>query len=573
MNSELKDQTSENRLQKLFEQRKAILKLTPQAALDRILSFPQPAALVHSFPEEDLHMLIQDIGLDDCLPILSLASARQWQYILDVEGWRKDHPDLKGMTEWMQRFLAANPDGFIRWFLTDATQMVEWYLNQSISVRIREHDEDFSDLGDDFFTKDDVFYISIHHDDDDADFSGPLRREFVESFLDHLAAYDHESYQKVLFEAMAVIPAETEEENYRLRNVRLAEKGLLPYEEAVGVYQPLKAEAFFAQRPKYLSKTPDPEALWLAPMVHGQEISNDSLFGRALAQVSSNAICHLQAEFAGLCNQVIVADRIKISGRNELSQVVKKVSGYLGIGLERLTIETCGADVARSAAIIERFALSAVFRVGFGLALKLKWRAESWRSESWMHRSGLGLTFWDEKWLGVLGGLFLPKPQFFDGFSSGQLYREFSTLADLNQTEAVLTQVIEIDALLDKMPIEADSLARFEFLTYKNLLLTLWARHCLGLKPGLEPLPIEVFKPFFSGLWQGKTPPYQIRSVGKSSFLNWLSQYASLSESQLTDRIGGVADALFQEMETEYGHVSPEALDPRYTPLFLFKTG
>lgn len=570
MNSELKHHASENRLQKLFEQRKAILKLLPQDALDRILSFPQPAALVHSFPEEELHMLIQDIGPDDCLPILSLASARQWEYIMDIEGWSKDRPDLKGMTEWMHRFLEANPDGFIRWFLTDATQMVEWYLHQSITVKIREHDEDFSDLGEDFFTRDDVFYIRIH-DDETADFSGPPRREFLESLLNHLAARDHEIYQKVLFEAMAVIPAETEEENYRLRNVRLAEKGLLPYEEAVGVYQPLKAESFFAQPPKHIPKTPDPEALWLAPMVHGQEISSDSLFGRALAQVSSNALCYLQAEFAGLCNQVIVADRIQISGRNDLSRVVKKVSGYLSIGLERLTMETSGADVARSAAMIERFALAAVFRVGFGMVLELKWRAESWRKRSWMHRSGLGMNFWDEKWLGVLGGLLLPRPQFFNDFAASQLYREFLTLADLNQTESILTQVIEIDALLDQMGIEADALARFEFLTYKNLLLTLWARNCLGLKSELEPLAIETFKPFFSGLWEEKTPTCQLRPVAKSSFLDWISQYAGPHEGQLSDPVISVVDGLFHEMETEYGGVSPDALDSRYAALFLLK--
>ena len=41
--------------------------------------------------------------------------------------------------------------------------------------------------------------------------------------------------------ASVVIPAEAEEEAFRQRNVRLAEKGLLPFEEAVGIYQPLPA--------------------------------------------------------------------------------------------------------------------------------------------------------------------------------------------------------------------------------------------------------------------------------------------------------------------------------------------
>jgi len=41
----------------------------------------------------------------------------------------------------------------------------------------------------------------------------------------------------VLLEATHVIPAETEEEELRWRNVRLAEKGFLAFDEAIGIYQ------------------------------------------------------------------------------------------------------------------------------------------------------------------------------------------------------------------------------------------------------------------------------------------------------------------------------------------------
>ena len=58
-------------------------------ALDLILESPTPARLVQSLAEEDLFWLVRDIGPEDALPVLSLASNDQWQYLLDLELWKK----------------------------------------------------------------------------------------------------------------------------------------------------------------------------------------------------------------------------------------------------------------------------------------------------------------------------------------------------------------------------------------------------------------------------------------------------------------------------------------------------
>ena len=61
--------TLEKTVRHLAETRKQIATLPAEKAIDRILSAPEPAALVHSFPEQDLHLLIHDIGIVDALPI------------------------------------------------------------------------------------------------------------------------------------------------------------------------------------------------------------------------------------------------------------------------------------------------------------------------------------------------------------------------------------------------------------------------------------------------------------------------------------------------------------------------
>ena len=51
------------------------------------------------------------------------------------------------------------------------------------------------------------------------------RRGFFYSLLARLADRDHQAYQRLLLEASSILPAEVEEEVYRMRNVRMAEKG------------------------------------------------------------------------------------------------------------------------------------------------------------------------------------------------------------------------------------------------------------------------------------------------------------------------------------------------------------
>jgi hypothetical protein len=101
------------RVLQLQEKRRNILRLPPEKALDRILSDPQPAALVHSFPEQDFYLLVNEIGPQDSLPLLSLATNKQWEHIADLETWQKDRIDLKMVTRWLSLLLEADSKRFI----------------------------------------------------------------------------------------------------------------------------------------------------------------------------------------------------------------------------------------------------------------------------------------------------------------------------------------------------------------------------------------------------------------------------------------------------------------------------
>jgi hypothetical protein len=109
MTEEAKNKQLVERIKNLKNKRDELIALEPGKALNRILDDPRAVELVHSFPEQDLYLLVHDIGPESALSILSLASNRQWEHIVDLEVWQKDRLDNNSATRWMYLLLQADP--------------------------------------------------------------------------------------------------------------------------------------------------------------------------------------------------------------------------------------------------------------------------------------------------------------------------------------------------------------------------------------------------------------------------------------------------------------------------------
>ena len=572
--------TPADRIRQLTETRQQVLALPAEKALQAILEYPQPAALVHSFPEEDLHFLIHDIGLENALPLLSLASNRQWEYMVDMETWDRDRLNFQTTTAWLQLLLAADADRLVKWCYEEKLDWIEVVLFRNIELRIRESDQSPSDLGEGFFTDDDTFYVRFV----DYPVATPqeeafkrLRNEMLGQLLRRLSRFDHPRYQGLLMEAAGVIPDEIEEELFRMRNVRLGEKGFLPFDEAIGVYQPLQPEELAARGKKILRPEPTDDRHLPVPQISVTFLEGDTLFVRALKQIRAPHILEqLQAETAGLCNRVIAADRAVIRGRDQLQTIVSKVGGYLSIGLERLLAGTRQDREKKAAEAIQRHMLIDIFRTGFASALQLKWRADRWYRESWCRASGIDLTFWGERWLGQLGGLLIDKPKFYDPDRAGSNYRDFAAMEEIESTGLGLAQVTVLDGLFGKLNLELAPTSAQRAIDYKNLLLTQWARASLKMPP-VEPgtsdpaIPVKRFNPFYETLWRSQEEHRRIADERKTEFLQWIAKQSGLSTTELADRLGWIFEALFDEIEQELAWVRAGNLDPRHVHLFLLK--
>ncbi|MBI5591410.1 MAG: hypothetical protein HY881_13110 [Deltaproteobacteria bacterium] len=567
----------------LGELRRMALSLSAEKAMDVILNARQPAALVHSIPETDLFFLVQDIGPEDSLPLLGLASNAQWDFMLDMATWKGDRIEIRSLTRWLNLRFLADPDRFLRWFQNEETEFIEWYLFRNIQIRVLEPDEEPADIPDAFMTIDNMVYfrflpesvdMAFSKDETDASDTDEERYTFITRFLEKLYSEDPIQYQNVMLETRTILPTETEEEAWRIRNIRMAEKGFLPFDEAIGVYQPLKPEAI----PKrIISKKRSQESHLPVPSYASGLLDADNLFVRSLKALEQDRILpEIQAELASLINQLVVADQKQVASKADIEEVVKKAVGYLSIGLERLSAKPL--DVVRSASLIRSRLLSGIFRVGYGAALELKWQAQGWVKQSWFMAEKLPLGFWGEAWLGVLGGLLIKKPLFFDNYQTGVLYREFRSLEDIQATQILFDQIVRFDQILgamtDDQTLFLQSVPSRQNLSYKNLILTRWAQCHIGLAPESVPIPMDSFILFFRELFgkRGKpesAKPGRIKKAMKSSFLRWLSEKTGWTSSELTERSGPEMERLFAELEADLGAVSEADLNPRYIQLFL----
>jgi hypothetical protein len=562
----------EKKIAALHAKKREVLGLPPQKALDTILAAEHPAALVHAFTEQDFHLLMHDIGVDDARPLLALAKDRQLEYIVDTEIWSGDQIDFLETIRWLETLYRADPDRTIRWLMTEKLEFLELFLFWNIQVIIREHDQDSGALPESYFSYDDTVYINIpdypHPEGPDAD-DEKLRKQLVRDLLNRMAATDYPLYRNIVLEAARVIPAESTEEEYRLRNVRLAEKGFLPWAEAIGIYQPITADQLFRQRPKLSASDKGPGRLPV-PLLSSAYLDTDTLFGRALQTVADpEVVMQLQAEFATMCNQIIVADKEPIREKPQLAQKVKKACATISLGLEHLLADTDENVFARAGALISKYRLAEIFRVGYGLGLNLKWQARKWQADSWANRSGLPLNFWGEAWLGVLGGLLLEHPRYYDNYAKGVLYRDFESLVEVEGTRSVLAAIMAFDDLLAAMNIDLQPLDTYGYVGHYSLVLTLWARHLLDLSGSVAPLTIDQIRQFFDQLWDQKQRPYKITNSRKEAFLAWIADTAGRSEHDVSTVLAPSFESLFNTLEEEYANVAPQALELKYVQGFF----
>ena len=524
--------------------------------MGRILECDNPQEVVQDLPHEDFFWLVKKIGEDDCLPLLELGSVDQWQYLLDLEIWRKDRLDVLHTSQWMKRLKQADSRRLVRWLFSDGQSLAYYHLFRCVEVVVKAEDEAF-EVPTGFFSLDGIFYIKV---------IDPEHREFLEELIRVMAREDYDRYQALVLGLANVLPAELEEEMYRVRNVRLGEHGFLPFEEAVSIYAPLDPETLnIEKRPQLSDVSSDDEIHDIIPVSPLYHAGEKTMLTEATSRITDPLLLDkIRLEFAGLCNQILSADNLLVNEFDVLIRTCRKAAGYVNLALERI----CGRDVYKAQHLLKSQSLVSLFRVGFGLAIKLKWESERWLEGSWFNGLGLDTEFWGEAWGGILAGLVGRRPRRYVGLHEGEEYRDFEWFSELGESLEVLRRLMVLDSLLERLAehyqINVDTI-QSSGQTFRQFLFNLWAHLLLNLEPSFSRISLKQTRSFFKLLRTGEsTSPYQMPGF-KEKFVNDFMAYAADSDPEAASILRDTLSMIWQEFLEEYERVSLRDLDRRYS--------
>jgi hypothetical protein len=478
-----------------------ILKLRGKERMEAILSSDHPQEIFQSLPEEEAYFTIKEIGEEDALPILTLMSPEQCQYLLDLELWKGYQIQTMKIERWLPLLLSCDEGTIDRWLRNLDFETLLLILKKTIRLHLKENEESTLPQtgGDGYFTLDGIYYIEV--------LSSSLHDQ-IEKLLRILAASDLNLYWKVLYQVNEEIEAELEERTLHFREARLEERGFPPMEEALSLYQylnPDRLKKMLEQReihlPEILEKVSPPSF----PMILRDQNMFFSLCLRDLEE--GPLVDRLKMELTYMANQVMVADQPERIDISTIHGSLRKVGGYLSIGLEVLS----EGNPHRAREYIEQLPLKFIFQVGFGASLELKWRAEKVWQNAPFSGKGIPLCFLGSPWEEAIEGLLKKRPLFYDQVEMG--YREFRSLEEIRSLHRDLDRIELVGKVLS-------SVAPFSYsdgLLWKTVLLKAYFHDELKLSSQDMPNALGETIPLLN-----KLRPEEVDI--RDSFKRWLLQ-------------------------------------------------
>lgn len=535
--------------------------LSGSEIINRIVDAANPRALVQGMAQGDFYWLVKKVGEDDCLPILEYASEEQWQYLLDMELWSRDRLDLDQTATWLSRLQMADPQRLAKWLLSEGQANAYYFLYRSVQVEIQQ-DEEPKDFSDGFFTLDGTYYIRALN---------PEKRPLIEDLLRFLAKENLIAYQSLLLGLAGVLPAEAEEQLFRMKSVRLEEHGFLPFEEAISIYSPLDpgildaGEVHAEAETIYTEEVPR-ELVPLSPFSYLHE--DDMLVSAVRGFPDSLFQDGIHLEFAGLCNQILSADGVIVNDMSMLVKTCRKAAGYVNLSLGK----ACSGDARKAALILKKHSLVSLFRMGFGFVLRLKWDLTRWMENAWFTKHGLDPDFWGDEWGETIGGLLFEKPLFYCGGSEDEQYRDFSGLADFEKCRETVDNVMTLDSIFSRLSerIPFPDWKEKDF-TFYPLLFNVWARDILGSRPSFEGILIVQAQELFRRLRAGEEKPPYLMVGFEDVFVEDMLRLGPVRDENKKKKVTKVLSVLWHHFCAEYEQVAVEDIDQRFSRYLTIK--
>lgn len=341
--------------------RAELAQATGRRRLDLILDARNPQALVRALPADELYLAIRDIGLADALPLVQLASAKQFVAFLDLDAWRGTEFQPSRAMTWLRAARLGSlddPRAAARWarkLKTLDPELLFLTLRSALHIHDLEQDEDPHIESDRFMrTPENKFIVEFHVEGGDY--------LAVKGILDDLYAEDPFRATRLLSALRWELDSELSETELRWREARLADLGFPSLEEALSWFARPPATPP-GERPGTPARPP---GFWIA--AH----AGSAFLDRAAARLADEDRALLEPQLVEAANAVVVADQVDPGDVEAVGRALHAARALIELGLEL----RAGADEEAGARALAEIPVKRLFQEGFGRILALKWRVD-----------------------------------------------------------------------------------------------------------------------------------------------------------------------------------------------------
>lgn len=411
-----------------------LVQLDPKSRQELILSANQGLSLVRTLSSETLLYTMKEIGINDAIDLLGMASPQQVRDMLDLDCWRHDHLDDKRVLRWLMLLDESGSSKLAEWFLHADVEWLVVLIQRHLDVLRKSDVEDDPDFDrSKYFTFDDQYLLRFRGEPE------PI----LHALLERVYALDQRAYLHALENSLFELSSGLEEDAYRWRMARLADRGYPTYEEARALFRLLPPDA--ASNPQYRrdddSARPVAGEDAMIPPDHALALLGTprSFFASALAGVSGEMVQHIGRELAYLTNGIVTAEARDTGEVDEIRRCAETAHNYVNIGLAF----AAGEDETSARTLLQSTRLQAFFQTGWGLLRRIQHAARGLAAQL----SSSGFSDWeqylDTPYREACAGLRAHTPLYFVGLEMpGEiLSRRFAQLAELHRIESLLVEL------------------------------------------------------------------------------------------------------------------------------------
>ena len=523
-----------------------------------------PEQLVQQLPELEVFLTVKEVGEKDSVDLLSLTTAEQFQYILDLDLWKRDQLEPEKVLQWMEILIESGDKKATQFIQSTDPELIVLLLKRFLRVLTLEGEpvevRDRLPL----FTLDQHYFI---------DFKGKGAREILQPFLEICYRVDEKGYRRLMDFLIVELESELEETGYRLRNGRLADYGFPDFEEALEIYSFVNPDSLTGERrPSQIRDMEGTETK--SPTFYLAFQNEGPLLSSILSRINPHEQDRMSQEITSLCNKAIVAEGLDLSNIAGMERAIRKVYHYLNLGLQYLSREEEG----KAFELVQSLPMQRLFQCGVSTTILLRRKAESILKGPWFSGRQENLVLLDTSHFEKFEGILRKRPALYrDGG-----YEDFKSLQDLKEAENFLEFVgTVVNFLRKELNVSPSELERMDFIgchpetwremTLSTIFLTSLANRILKGTFQFEVVEQARLKDFLSQVFkrdaQGKGV---IQMEIKNGLRDWF--YSNEQEEVKRQYLLAFRDFCLDLFEEQYGKIPPgEEMDPRFVRGLLIK--